>query len=438
MKKIAVIGGGITGLAVAHGLAKLGLEVTVFEKERETGGLAAVFMSGPVAIDRYYRHIFTAHTELLDVIRTLGLEDRLVFKRARMAYFSQGRIYPLDTATDLLRFAPLPIAARLRVGISASAFVLRKRWQDFDGISAADWLVKRCGRRGYGLFWEPLLKNKFGDRAAVVSAAWLWDRLQSRTRGRIGRSSGSLGYLRGGFRPLCERLEAEIVVRGGRIVTQQAITAIERSAEPRQGWILNGDARSPYAACIATVPLPQFTGLSPSLPPEYIARLAGIAYSHSVCMVLRLRVPLSPYYWINVGDEDFPFAVVVEHTNWMGCDEYGGQHVVYLSRYCAGEDDAAWNSTDAKLIAEYGRYLKKMFPGFHESQVLGVHVHRDRHTQPIFHTGFASLRPAFATPLADLFLVNTSQFYPLSRCMNTSFILAREFISYWRGKETRP
>ncbi len=437
MKKIAVIGGGVTGLAVAYGLAKQGSEVTVFEKERETGGLAAVFMSGSVAIDRYYRHIFTAHAELLEVIRSLGLEDRLLFKRASMAYFSQGRIYPLDTAGDLLRFAPLSPFARLRVGISASAFLLRKRWQDFDGVSAADWLVKRCGRRGYALFWEPLLKNKFGDRASDVSAAWLWDRLQSRTRGRIGRSSGSLGYLRGGVRPLFDRLEAEIVGRGGRIVTRQAVTSIERAAGSRAGLILNGDAGSPYAACIATVPLPQFTGLAPSLPPEYCARLAGISYSHSICMVLRLRVPLSPFYWINVGDGRFPFAVVVEHTNWMGSDDYGGQHVVYLSRYCAGEDDAAWNSEDAELFAGYARYLKQMFPGFHESQVLGVHVHRDRHTQPIFRTGFSRLRPAFATPLQDLFLVNTSQFFPFSRCMNTSFALAGEFISYWRGKETR-
>jgi len=393
-------------------------------------------MSGSAVIDRYYRHIFTAHTELLDVIRTLGLEDRLVFKKAAMAYYSRGKIYPLNSAIDLLRFRPLTLAERLRVGISTSTLILKRDWRAFDGVTAAALLKKRCGNRGYARFWEPLLKNKFGTHSSEVSATWLWDRLQSRTRGRLGRSSGALGYLRGGFGLLFERLEAEIVRHGGRIMTGHPVSAIEK-AGPNGSFILNGDTASPFHACIVTLPLPRFAEIVPALPRDYREQLARIEYSHSVCMILRLQEPLSPHYWINVGDENVPFAVIVEHTNWMGGDDPGGQHLVYLSRYCDCGDDFAWRTPDAELLDVYCGHLRRMFANFRDSHVLGFHVNRDLHTQPIFKAHFSRVLPPFATPIKNLFLVDSSQFYPRSRCMNTSFTLAREFNLYRWGREAR-
>jgi len=437
MKNIAIIGGGITGLAIAYYLARQGQEVTVFEKEEKTGGLAASFDAGPFVVDKYYRHIFAAHGELLDTIRSLGLEDRLVFKKASMAYFSQGRIYPMNSAMDLLLFTPLRLRDRLRVGISASAFLLRKSWQAFDGMTAAALLKKKCGDRGYSVFWEPLLKNKFGDHAAAISATWLWDRMQSRARGQLGRSSGSLGYLRGGFNPLFERMEAEVVKHGGQIMTRLPVVSVERPGGTGGAFILNGDPAKSFQTCIVSLPLPQFVEMVPALPRDYREQLARIDYSHSVCMVLRLKEPLSQYYWINIGDEHFPFAVVVEHTNWMGSEDYLGQHVVHLSRYCNRADDFAWTTPDAALFDIYCGHLKKIFKDFRESQVLGYHVCRDLHTQPVFKTHYSRVLPPFATPVKDLFLADTSQFYPRSRCMNTSFILAREFLSRWREMEDR-
>ena len=317
MKKIAIVGGGITGLTLAYYLARDGWDVTVFEKEKETGGLASALMVGPILLDKYYRHIFMNHRELLDVICSLGLENRLVFKKAPMAYFSHGRIYPLNSAIDLLRFKSLAVMDRLRVGISASTFLLKKNWQVFDSLTAATLLKKRCGERGYALFWEPLLKNKFGAHSSDVSATWLWDRLQSRTRGRLGRSSGALGYLLGGFKPLLERMEAEVVKHGGRIITGQPVVSIERAAGSDGDFILNSDWINSFQACIVSLPLPQFVEIVPALPFEYREQLARIGYSHSVCMILRLKEPLSSFYWINIGDETIPFAVVVEHTNWI-------------------------------------------------------------------------------------------------------------------------
>jgi len=435
--RIAIVGGGITGLTLALFLSRNGWAVTVFEKEMRTGGLAAGFRAGPLSLDKYYRHIFSGHDELTNLIRSLGLENRLVFNKAPMAYFSQGRVYPLNSPIDLLRFKPLALLDRLRVGISASTFLFRKKWQSFDAVTAASLLEKRCGKNGYTFFWQPLLKNKFGAHTSSVSATWLWDRLQSRTRGRLGRSSGALGYLRGGFMLLIERMEAEIIKNGGRIMTGLPVVSIEKTESAVKALILNHDRSNPFSACLVTVPLPEFIKAVPTLPHEYREQLGRIEYSHSICMILRLRKPLSPFYWINVGDDTIPFAVIVEHTNWIRDPDHPGEHVVYLSRYCNRNDDPALNSSDEELFDAYCGYLKKIFKDFNDSQILDYHIFRDLYTQPVFKAHYSRVLPSFITPLDNLFLVNTSQFYPRSRCMNTSLILADEFLSFWRERQAQ-
>jgi len=437
MRDIAIIGAGMTGLALAYELGRQDRQVTVFEKETTIGGLAGSLAVNGFSIDKYYRHIFPAHDELLATIADLGLNGRLIFKKAPMAYFSQGKIYPLNSALDLLRFKPLGLADRVRVGLSASAFLVKKDWQTFDRLSARDYLLGKCRSRGFEIFWEPLLKNKFGDFSSCVSAAWLHDRVLSRSRSGLSGASGKLGYLDGGFSWLFARLAEEIEKQGGQIITGYPVSAIEPIDSGSGPFILNGDRAHRYDSCIVTLPIPSFIGLCPWLPGDYRGRLAGIDYAHSVCLVLRLKEPLSSFYWLNIGDASFPFAVVVEHTNWMDKKDYGDQHIVYLSRYVTSLTDEYWTAPDDVLVATFCRSLKKIFPHFRESQILGFHVCRDRYTQPIFKTGYSRCLPSVTTPVENLFLVNTSQFYPHSRCLDTSFITAREFASRFSEMEKK-
>jgi protoporphyrinogen oxidase len=232
-------------------------------------------------------------------------------------------------------------------------------------------------------------------------------------------------------------MEAEIVKHGGSIKTAHPVLSIDWAESENGAFILNSDYANPFKACIVSLSLPRFVEIVPTLPRDYREQLARIDYSHSVCMILRMKKPLSSFYWINIGDEKIPFAVIVEHTNWIEDEDYLGQHVVYLSRYGDRSDDFAWNMPDPKLFDAYCGHLKNIFKDFHESQVLGYHICRDFHTQPIFKAHYSLVLPPFKTPQKNLFLVNSSQFYPRSRCMNTSFILAQEFLSYWRGMEDR-
>ena len=63
-------------------------------------------------------------------------------------------------------------------------------------------------------------------------------------------------------------------------------------------------------------------------------------YLGNVCLVLRLSRSLSDTYWLNVNDPGFRSSGVIEHTNFDAPEHYGGDRIVYLSRYLDVDDPA--------------------------------------------------------------------------------------------------
>lgn len=426
--RIAIIGGGITALAIANILTLKGYDVSIYEKESTPGGLARSIPMNGNEVDRYYRHVFESHDQIIDMINQLGLSDKLIFKEAKMGSYSSGLLYPLNSLMDLLHFKPVSLINRIRIGMSASGLITSSDWHKFDNQSAAEYLKKRCGNEGYNIFWKPLLVNKFGNLYSDISAAWLWDRMRSRNRSRVRKSSEMLGYLSGSFQFLIQRMIDEIEKRGGKIVANTKISKIDRSDD---GTLLlhreNGAIES-CNACIVTIPVPQFLEIAPVMPSTYVERLSQIEYAHSICMVLNLKKSLSPYYWINIGDSSFPFAVIIEHTNLIDSLNSSDGHIVYLSRYITSQQQDIWNTPDHILLETTCRYLKRIFKDFDESWIFDYKIFRDKYTQPVFKKNYSHVIPSFSTPIDGLYLLNTSQFYPLSRCMNTSFIMASRFV----------
>ena len=79
--KIAILGGGITGLTSAYYLAKKGHQVTVIEKEKILGGLASGFKGDnwDWNLERTYHHIFSSDKNILNFAKEIGF-DKFYFK----------------------------------------------------------------------------------------------------------------------------------------------------------------------------------------------------------------------------------------------------------------------------------------------------------------------------------------------------------------------
>jgi protoporphyrinogen oxidase len=119
---------------------------------------------------------------------------------------------------------------------------------------------------------------------------------------------------------------------------------------------------------------------------------------------------------------------MVEHTHLADPEQYGGNHIIYLSRYLADRSDPLWQADDDMLLETVCTQLQRLFPEFIPADILGLDVFRASDSQPVFRTGYGTRIPPFATPWPGLFLLNSSQLYPHSRCLNTSLILTDHFL----------
>jgi protoporphyrinogen oxidase len=150
---------------------------------------------------------------------------------------------------------------------------------------------------------------------------------------------------------------------------------------------------------------------------EYVKSLERIQYIGNVCLVLELDRPLSNTYWLNVNDPSFPFVGVIEHTNFERPETYGGNHVVYLSKYLPHTDPLYAMSGDEFL--DYALpYLQKMFPKMERGWILRHHLWRARWSQPVVEKNYSTLIPSENGPKRGFHICSMAQIYPEDRGTN--------------------
>jgi protoporphyrinogen oxidase len=412
-----VVGAGFTGLAAARELARRGLRPTLIEAMTEPGGLAGAFRVGETRLERFYHHWFTSDRHLMDLVAQLGLTDQLLVKSVGTGLYYANSLFRLSSPVDVLKFRALSFAGRIRLGLLPFVARATTRWEDLDDETAAAWLRRVCGNEVYRVVWEPLLRGKFGVHADSVSAAWFWSKLRLRGTSRSRTGHEQLVYFKGGFASLADAVVHDIKSAGGRVILGTPVTALTAS-DNRVTGVMAGDAYYPADAVMLTTPLPAAAGLlSGRVPDDYIGGLNRIRYLANRCLILELDRPLSSLYWINVNDPLFPFVGVIEHTNFANAADYGGSHIVYLSRYCAQTDPFLSLGT-SEAVEFTTTHLKRMFPDFDAGMIRTAHSWQTPWAQPVVETGYAKLVPGHQTPLAGVYLATMAQIYPEDRGTN--------------------
>ena len=138
--------------------------------------------------------------------------------------------------------------------------------------------------------------------------------------------------------------------------------------------------------------------------------LDGVKYQWASCLILALDRQLSPYYWLSIGD-NLPFVACVEHTNFMRPEDYGGNHIVYLSNYVAPGDPVLKMNAEEVLTA-YTAGLKTINPAFDPSWVREKWFFTDPGGQPVITANYSQQIPDMRTGIEGLYLANTTQVYP--------------------------
>lgn len=417
MPRVAIIGAGFCGLAAGLELTRRGARVELFEKDVDIGGLAGSFMVNGVPLEKFYHHWFTNDTHIMELIDDLDCQSQVLLRPTHTGMYYANNFYRLSSPLDLLRFTPLSLLDRLRLGwLTLSARRVRD-WHRLESLTAAQWLRQMGGDRVFEVVWEPLLRGKFGGFADTVSAVWFWNKLILRggSRGEGGREQ--LAYFRGGFAALAQRMASYIEEHGGRIHTSRGVEELRVEGD-RVSAVQAGGEWCQANAVIATPALPIIADLlEPHVNPAYVAQLRRIRYLGNLCLVLELDRSLSNTYWLNVNDGSFPFVGVIEHTNFEPASTYSGRHIVYLSKYLPASD-RLFRMTDTELLAYTLPHLRRMFPEFREAWILGHHVWRESYSQPLVERHYSKLIPARETPLKQLYIASMAQIYPEDRGTN--------------------
>jgi protoporphyrinogen oxidase len=425
--KVAVLGGGITGLTSAFYLLRAGADVTVIEGRSELGGLATYFNFGEFWWDKYYHCVLTSDGPLLQLIDDLGLTPRLKWNATKVGFFADEKLFSMSTSMDFLKFPALSLWQKARFALGTLYTCRIKDWHTLEGTLATEWLGRVFGEKNYQKMWSPLLKCKLGACREQASAAFIWatiTRLYS-TRDKNSSQQERLGYVEGGYRTVFTHLVNAITEMGGRI---QADTVVERitSNDGRVELATKHGTRC-FDRVIATIPAKPFAAMTPALSANYRQKLNSVTYLGIVCVALVLKRKLSPYYVTNLASEDFPFTGIIEMTNLISGDETNGRHLVYLPKYTS-PGDALFEATDDEIWKEFRKHLLRVVPDFQDTDVEKRFTFRERFVQPVPTLHYSEIVPEMETGVEGLILANTTQIINSTLNNNAMVKIARQAV----------
>ena len=402
-----IVGGGMLGLALALRLAERGERVAVFESAPEFGGLASAWTLGDVVWDRHYHVTLYSDTRLRALLADLGLENEIRWTSVGTGFYSGGRFHPMNGALDFLRFPPLGLIDKLRLGLT---IVLGSRIADpmpLEEISVESWLVRWSGRKTFEKIWRPLLRAKLGERYRDASAAFIWAiivRLYAARRAGLGAER--FGYVPGGYARIVDTLVARLRARGVRLVAGARVASV-RARDGGVDIALADGTTHVFDRVVVTSAAPVTATLVPDLAPDERARLANKLYGGIVCASALLDEPLGPYYVTNLTDEWVPFSAVIDMSNVVDRATWKGRALVYLPKYVR-PDDPLFDADDATIEASFLGALERMYPAFSRERVRAFAVSRVREVFPIATLRYSRSLPPIATSVPGVYTLNSA------------------------------
>ncbi|CAH0245248.1 protoporphyrinogen oxidase [Pseudomonas sp. JAI111] len=418
-QRVAVLGAGPMGLAVAYQLARDGHKPVVFEADDRVGGMTAAFDFSGTTIERYYHfHCISDHA-FLKVLDELGLASKMRWVETKMGYWYQNRLQPWGNPIALLKFKGLSLTAKVRYGLHAFLSTKRNDWKPLDNVEATGWIKRWVGAEAWEVLWKRLFDYKFYHYTDNLSAAWIWSRIRRIGRSRYSLFREKLGYLDGGSDTLLQALKADIEKHGGIICLKSPVNRVIIEHGKVQG-VVCGEEIQRFDKVISTVPLPYVPSLMPDLPQDILARFAALKNVAVVCVIAKLRKPLTENFWLNTNDPEMDIPGLVEYTNLRPMNE----HIVYVPFYMPGEHPK-FAEPDQAFLDKVRRYLKKINPTLNDEDFIDIRASRYRHAQPICDPGYLDRLPPVSLPVQGLWVADTSYYYPEDRGISESIDFGR-------------
>lgn len=419
-QQVAIIGAGPMGLACAYELLKQGYKVTIYEAADRIGGMSAAFEFDGLTIERYYHFICKSDYPLFDMLEQLKIKDNLRWRNTRMGFYYEGKLYEWGRPENLLFFPKLDLFSKLRYALHVLYTKSIKDWRKLDELEATSWLRKWLGSCGYDVLWRSLFELKFFEYAESLSAAWIGTRIKRVALSRKNLFQEQLGYLEGGSETFLRALEEQIKELGGDIKISTPVQEVCTEEGKVVGVRVAEDIKQ-YSTVISTIPIQYLPSLIPALSENERTVINNIKNIAVVCVILKLKQSLSPYFWLNINDKNIAVPGVIEYSNLNTQDA----SIVYVPYYMP-QTNKKYKWSDTEFVKEVYSYLSKLNIDFDEDWVLSKHVSRYEYAQTVCTPNFFSQLPAMQTSIQGLLMADTSYYYPEDRSISESILRGKK------------
>ncbi len=419
MEHWAIVGGGMLGLTLADRLVARGQRVTVIESAASIGGLVSPWQVADVTWDRFYHVTLMSDSALRSMLQSIDLDDDIQWVTTKTGFYCDGQLYSMSNSFEFLRFPPLNLIEKFRLGATIFYGSKLKNWERLESIPVCEWLQRWSGRSTFEKIWRPLLRAKLGDTYEQASAAFIWSYISRMYKARrSGLKTEMFGYVPGGYSRILQRLESRLRQSGVEFilgthvndVTSRQGTTIELSVQSKtsdDGLGSTADRQLTFDRCISTLPATRIAESCPQLSEREQQQLRQIPYIGVVCLSLLLKKPLSPFYVTNITDDSIPMTAVIDMSTVVPPAQTSGHHLVYLPRYWPS-DHPGLKESDEHITETFLAGLQRMYPGLSRDDVYASRVARAKYVMAVPTLHYSQNLPSICTTVPRFYALNSA------------------------------
>ncbi|TWU08282.1 hypothetical protein Pla52n_08640 [Stieleria varia] len=421
------------GLQIARDLIARGQDVTVAESAPTFGGLTSAWQLGDTVWDRFYHVTLLSDSVLRDLLTELNLEQEIEWVETKTGFYSDGKLLSMSNTMEFLRFPPLSMIERLRLG---GTIFLASKIRDFRGmekLTVEKWLRRWSGNGAFEKVWLPLLKAKLGDAYKETSAAFIWAHTQRMYKARrSGAKKEMFGYVPGGYARILDTWVTKLKEAGARMLTDHPVIKISpqdpASTSTSSGRLLvdfGSDRVESFDNVVNTIASPLIAGQCDELTDDEKAKLRAIKYLGVVCASMLLRKPISPYYVTNITDTWVPLTAVIEMSTIVNSEtQLGGNHLVYLPKYMT-DDHEGLREPDEDYKERCLSTLEKMYGHFSRDNVLDFKVARAKYVAALSTLNYSTKLPPIVTSVPGFYALNSAHILEGNLNVNETLLLGQ-------------
>ncbi len=393
MKKIVVIGGGVSGLSVAWKLSEKGYEVKVIEMDEFIGGLARSIKMGNYFFDIGPHSFFSEDKEVFKKVMDLfkGEPGEIPYSKRIVKMMFRGKYvdYPLSAKSVLFQMGILsPTLSSLSYAksyIRTSIYSLLGKKTQNQNLTIKQWAIDNYGKYLYLNFFKPYTEqfwkietselshrvipsSKKMDFARTLKHALInkYLELSKREPGKLSlveRESLPSYYPKKGYGEIANRISKQIKSNGGEIHTSQEVNEIVLNSE-NSFDVKTKDKTFSGDFVISTIPLNRvISKIKPLHETNIIQSAKKLEYLSLVLLylIINKKNVLNCQYCYFV---DKPYNRITDMNSFSESSSPQGENIFAVEISCHYESKM-WKSSDEEIFLmciqglEKDNFLKK-------------------------------------------------------------------------------